>query len=259
VSVVEAHVPLRIRRAAWTHPEWAVALVALSSWAVLVLVHDAGPIDAHAAGATAGAHVHTMNGMLEPTSAHPAVPWTVRQGVWMLMTAAMMLPSSLPTVRLLAMNSLWRRRLRAGLTFVVALLGVWFVFGLILISVATAFRVPAGNDLVVGTVLLVAAGWELTQAKRRSLRACHRTVPLPPCGWRATRGCARFGIQYGLACVGACWALMLPMALAGAHRLFLMLLLTAVVVAEEGLERGTRLTRVAAPVLVGATIVMLVG
>lgn len=254
--VAEVHVPPRILRAAWTHPEWAVALAALSSWAVLVFFHDA----LHVAGAIAGSHVHTMNGMREPTtSVHAAVPWIVRQGVWMLMAAAMVLPSSLPTVRFVAMNSLWRRRLRAGLAFGIALLGVWFVFGLITISIASALRVPAGSDLVLGAALLVAAGWELTSAKRRFLRACHRTVPLPPRGWRATTACARFGVRYGLACVGACWALMLPMALAGAHGLLLMLLLTAVVVAEEVLERGTQLTRVAAPVLVGATITMLIG
>jgi predicted metal-binding membrane protein len=98
----------------------------------------------------------------------------------------------------------------------------------------------------------VAAGWELTAAKRRCLRACHRTLPLPPDGWKADAACARFGLRYGWACLGACWALMLAMAIAGHASLLLMLVLTVIVVAEEGLVKGTRLGRAAALVLVVA-------
>jgi predicted metal-binding membrane protein len=260
----------RLERAAWHHPEWAWAVLAIASWALLAALHlrGWGPFGAHSAGAAQHpAHVHPTGAGSHEAMHHVATPseaplqtgphttsWLAALGGWLLMTPAMMLPSALPTARHVAMNSRWRRRQRATAIFVGTYLAVWFLFGVVVVSVARwpPLRPGAGWPLV--AVLVLAAGWELTPAKRRWLRACHRTVPLPPNGWKADAACARFGLRYGQACVGACWALMLPMAIAGHAGLALMIVLTAIVAAEEVMVKGVRLVRGAGVVLVIAAV-----
>src|SRR5260370_32693636 len=77
-------------------------------------------------------------------------------------------------------------------------------------------------------------------------------MPLAPDGPSADAACARGGARYGWAGVGASWALMLPMAVAGHTRLAVMLLLAVIVGAEEVLVKGTRLVWGAALALVAA-------
>jgi predicted metal-binding membrane protein len=244
----------RLQRTAWRHPEWTVALVALACWASLAALHAHGwglP-DGHGSGAAHSATDHTaMHHAATRSSAEHTGSWLAAQGNWLLMAPAMMLPSALPAARHVALNSRWRRRQRGSAVFVATYLAIWLLFGLVVVSIAGWAHVPTGANWPLVLALVVAAGWELTAVKRRCLRACHRTVPLPPNGWKADAACARFGLRYGWSCFGACWALMLPMAIAG-HASLLMVVLTAIVVAEEGLVKGTRLGRAAALVLVAA-------
>jgi predicted metal-binding membrane protein len=93
----------------------------------------------------------------------------------------------------------------------------------------------------------LAAIWQLTPLKRRAMRACHRGKTLPPQGWRATAGVARFGLFNAGACIVSCWALMLAMASAGSARLVWMAALTGIVAAEKlSLKPGQTRRRVAA-------------
>jgi predicted metal-binding membrane protein len=264
----------RLQRAAWHHPEWTVALVALACWASLATPqlarsatpggHDPGR--ASTSGGDPAMHHATpqpgdptpAHAAIQPTMAHPAVQtggWLAAQGSWLLMAAAMMLPLALPPARHAALNSRWRRRQRASAVFVAAYVTVWLLFGLGAVTAATWVHLPAGTAWPLALTLVVAAGWELTAAKRRCLRACHRTVPLPPDGWKADAACARFGLRYGRSCLGACWALMLPMAIAGHTGLLLMAVLTAIALAEGVLAKGTRLGPAAALVLLTAAAV----
>lgn len=247
--------PDRVRRTAWHHPEWTVALVAVACWAVLVALHlrGGGVVAGRAQGATHATAMH--HAAMHRAAGQPpegAGGWLAAQGTWLLMAPAMMLPSALPAARHVALNSRWRRRQRGGAVFTGAYLAVWLLFGLVAVSLTRLARLPEGAGWPLAAALAVAAGWELTAAKRRCLRACHRTSPLPPDGWKADAACARFGLRYGWAGLGACWALMLAMAIAGHASLLLMLVLTIIVVAEEGLVKGTRLGPAAALVLVAA-------
>lgn len=173
-----------------------------------------------------------------------------RLGMWTLMCVAMMLPTAEPAVHHTARNTLAWRRGRAVIAFVAVYLGIWAAYGAVALAVAGPLA-PASTGAL-ATVLLVAACWELTPLKRRALRACHRSVPLAPRGWRATRSVIRFGLRNGCACVASCWAIMLVMAVVASHALAWMVVLAAIVAAQKLLPRPDRTTRAAAATLAGA-------
>lgn len=172
----------------------------------------------------------------------------------------MMIPPALPMARHVALNSRRHRRQRGAFLFAGASLLPWVAVGLILVT----FSGPAGlsehRTSVLGGSLLLAAAWELTLAKRRALKQCHRTIPLPAGGHKADIACIKLGLNYSRACFGACWALMLPMALLGHVSVILMLAMTGIAVAEEVVRKGYRLAPAAAVLLtVAGTMVLVLG
>ena len=226
----------RLTRWSRWHPEWALGAVCVLAWASIV-------------GLSAGG----SHGMHEARS--QAVEWLSLQGHWLLMTVAMMVPAALPMARVVARNSKFYRRQRAIFLFAGSSLLVWVAFGIAAVTVAVVVDLPAW---LLGASLLGAALWELTPAKKRALKACHRMIPLPPDGRKADRADIRLGLQYGRACFRACWALMLPMAVAAHVSPFLMLILTAIAVGEEVAVKGYRLAPAAAVVLTVAGLMVLV-
>jgi predicted metal-binding membrane protein len=190
-----------------------------------------------------------MPGITGPANVHTA--WTIGiSGLpyWELMTVAMMGPAALAGVRHTGLNSLLWRRGRAMAEFALAYLAVWTAFGILAIgAVVLVPGLPGRAALAV--VLAASAAWQVTPLKRRLLRECHRSLPLPPRGWRAERGALRFGLHNGLSCLGSCWCLMLTMVVApGAHLLWT-IGLTGVIATERLLKRPRRATRVTAVIL----------
>lgn len=164
---------------------------------------------------------------------------------WMLMTIAMMGPAALAGIRHTGLNSLSWRRYRAMGEFSAGYFIVWAAFGLV--SLAALAAVPRAVGWSGAAAALAVAGlWELTPMKRRSLRDCHRSVPLPPRGWRAEIAALRFGLRNGAACLGSCWCLMLAMTMFPAHYVLGTVLLTVVSTAERLVERPRHATRLAA-------------
>lgn len=135
--------------------------------------------------------------------------------LWALMTVAMMVPPAWPAVRHVAANSLRRRRGRAVAEFLAAYVAVWVAVGAAVVPAIALASGRAPGHVLLACGLGAAAAWQLLPVQRRALRAGHRTVPLPPRGWRAAAGAARFGLKHGAACVGVCGPLMLVMAAAG--------------------------------------------
>lgn len=219
------------RRFAATHPELGAAVVVATAWLVL-LVRDL----------QGGQQAASMPGM-SPSPSYQAIPAGL--AYWMVMCVAMMGPAALGAVRHTAVNSLqWRRR-RAMAEFAGGYLGVWAAFGLVVVTATTAAPgVPGTVGLAV--VLAAAAGWQLTVHKRRFLRDCHRSVPLPIRGWAAERGAVRFGLRNGMACLGSCWCLMLVMAVAPAGQLFWTAAISTVICAERLRDRPRAVSRLAA-------------
>lgn len=152
--------------------------------------------------------------------------------MWGLMAAAMMLPPALPAVKHVGVNSFYWRRRRAVAEFTIVFLGVWTLFSVAVLGLLSS-RIPADSALASAALLTLAALWQTTPWKQRALRACHQPRPLPPRGWRASAGVARFALLNGGACLASCWALMLTMAAAGPARFAWMAILTIAVMAER--------------------------
>jgi len=137
---------------------------------------------------------------------------------WIVMMAAMMLPSAIPVVLEFARTAERRRRWQVA-TGVLALtyLGVWLVFGVVCYAIYTSLRMPWPNQAVVVGVTLVLAGiYSLSPIKRASQARCHELCALHgPLPFNLIRSAAVAGARYGLSCVGCSGALMVAMVLLG--------------------------------------------
>lgn len=240
-------------------PEWPFVLVIVAAWALLLTglgpgqgnhpaVHDR-PVHVHAAG-TAG---HGEWGTVVTGLPAALAAWTV-------MSVAMMLPVALPAARHVALNSIRKRRARAMTIFVAAYVAVWVLFGLpTLLGVRAAVVVGGvGDRSLLLIALAVAACWQASGIKRRSLAQCRRTVPLPPVGRRADAACARFGFLHGRRCLVSCWPLMVLMVVVVHGAIGWMIALTALVCAEELTRVGHRLPGLSAVALI-LTATFLIG
>jgi predicted metal-binding membrane protein len=186
---------------------------------------------------------------------------------WQLMIVAMMLPSSLPLVRLFADASAGQRRpgaAMAGLVGGYAL--VWSVFG------ALAFLLDVGvhaaldssawlsdrDWLLGGFVLALAGAFQFTKLKDACLDRCrHPAHFLLRFYERGTAGGFRLGARHGLFCVGCCWALMLVIFSVGVASLLWMAALTALMVYEKTSPGGGRSVPVSGVTLLAAASVVL--
>ncbi|MFE7098397.1 copper chaperone [Streptomyces erythrochromogenes] len=243
----------------WSRVTFPYELVALAAWIAVIALTVTGAVHgAHpAAPAPAGeAHHHV-------TPAHTAHGASDSGGTaafgglatWALMCAAMMLPAALPALAHVGTNSLRRCRQRAMAGFAAVYLAVWTGYGaLLLVSAPLWSRLP--GDAAPACALALAAAWQSTAHKRRALRDCHRSSPLPLSGPRAVTGTVRFGLRHGGACLRSCWALMAVMTAAGQGTVMLawMALLTGLVTAERFTRRPGRTTRLAAAALAAAAL-----
>src|SRR5262245_54088200 len=143
---------------------------------------------------------------------------------WMLMVTAMMLPLQIQGVRITAERSLWPRRHRAILGFVLGYLSVWAVSGAVLCFAVPALAIPGRLGWMEGAAIgfFIEAAWLIAPWKRFTARMCHRTLPLSPYGWRADRDCFGYGCTAGYGCALNCWPLMAVCWLTG-HSLIAMI------------------------------------
>lgn len=140
---------------------------------------------------------------------------------WVLMTAAMMLPSIAPVVAAFGTA----QRERGGTTaaagpssFVAGYLLVWALTGALAYAAVDTVGALSGAALTwqrggrwpAAAVLMVAALYELTPVKRACLTRCRAEGAPPAPGGAAVgvRASARAGVRHGLWCLGSCWALM---------------------------------------------------
>jgi predicted metal-binding membrane protein len=181
---------------------------------------------------------------------------------WQVMVAAMMLPSSLPMVRMfMAASAGVPDRGRALAAFVGAYAAVWSGFGMLaflgdagLHALVASSGWLASHDWVIApSVLMLAGAFQFTPLKDACLRACrHPASFLRRHYRRGTQGAFALGARHGLFCVGCCWALMLVMFAAGTVSLIWMAALTALMVHEKTRPSGARTVPLTGVVLLAA-------
>jgi predicted metal-binding membrane protein len=205
---------------------WAAAIAAQASGAASVVHHDSVLADG---GPPAGAVLLFLAG-------------------WQVMVAAMMLPSSLPLVRIFVAASAPapdRGRALAALLGGYAL--VWTIFGLLAFAGDGGLHVLVDgspwlerHEWAIGpSVLMLAGAFQFTPLKEACLRACRHPASFIHRHYeRGAAAAFELGVRHGLFCVGCCWALMLVMFAVGVASLVWMALLTALMVYEKTRPSG---------------------
>lgn len=185
---------------------------------------------------------------------------------WQAMIAAMMLPGSLPLIRLYdAASRSAPGRGRAMAAFLGGYAVIWSGFG------ALAFLWDAGvhravdhvaflqaNAWAIGPgVLALAGAFQFTDLKERCLDVCrHPGAFLLRHYERGAGGAFRLGRRHGLFCLGCCWALMLLMFSVGVANLWWMAVLTLLMVHERTRPAGRRAVPVTGVALLAVAAIL---
>ena len=220
----------------------ALAAATLLAWAWLLRASAGGAHDAGAMAGMAGMAAAAAQGP-EPLSAGYLLPTFA---MWSVMMVAMMVPSASPMILLRARIDRApdpRSRRLNSLLFAGCYVLVWTGFAA-LAALAQAFLVDSGaisemalavgDRTVAAGLLLLAAGYELTAAKRLCLDKCQSPIAFVLKYWRpGAKGAVRLGLAHGLYCVGCCWALMLLLFVGGVMNLAWIAVLGIVVLGEK--------------------------
>jgi predicted metal-binding membrane protein len=181
------------------------------------------------------------------------VPAVFHAAAWMLMVAAMMLPTTLPLIGIF-------RRITAGRTdearLVMLLIGgylcAWIAFGLAahgldawLVDSARETSWVVTHGWIIGALVIGGAGaFQFSALKYRCLDKCRTPYGFIAERWRGRapdREAFRIGFDNGVFCVGCCWALMLLMFVVGMGNIGWMLTLGALMAIEKNVPGGRRL------------------
>jgi predicted metal-binding membrane protein len=193
--------------------------------------------------------VHRMRGMdAGPGTDLGGVGWYL--GIWVTMTAAMMLPTAAPAARHVARLD----RRMPTLLFASGYLAVWTGYGLLAYGVfrlVTSLDVGwlawnRGGQYAAGGAIAAAGLYELTPLKRLSLSRCRSA--------QHGGGAFRSGLAHGLDCVGCSGALMTVLFVLGVMSLFWMAVVAVAIFAEKVLPRGPRFAPVFAMALLALGI-----
>ncbi len=190
-------------------------------------------------------------------------------GGWILMTIAMMLPTSVPLM--LLFHRMVRGRRSAtwliGLV-IIGYLAVWTLTGTFLhivnwlLQLAIAYiSWPVAATSISAAILLAVAGlYQFSSLKYACLDECRSPLGFVTSRWQGGNESVqslRIGIEHGIFCVGCCWSLMLLMFVVGAGSLIWMLLLGIVMALEKNLPWGRRLSAPIGVLLLASAIVIL--
>jgi predicted metal-binding membrane protein len=164
-------------------------------------------------------------------------------GVWVVMMAAMMLPSMAPTAALYARMTR-RRALNQPLMFTAAYLFVWAAVGLLAYGAFELGRSLFGSALawhaagrwVAGGVLVLTAVYELTPLKNACLAHCQSPLGFLLGHWRdGRRGALEMGSRHAVWCLGCCAGLMVALFALGVMSLTWMVVVAALIALEKTL------------------------
>jgi predicted metal-binding membrane protein len=144
---------------------------------------------------------------------------------WLAMLAAMMPPLLVGPAADIWQRSLPQRRWRSIALFTCGYFILWIFAGTVLLALALAMLVLADGRAMpaFAAMLGLALLWQASPWRQLAFNRCHHEPRLSAFGRRADRDALRYGCTHALACIAACWALMLLPLLAGAAHVALML------------------------------------
>ncbi len=187
-------------------------------------------------------------------------------GMWVVMMAAMMLPSLAPTLG--RYRQAVRRTGETRLGRLTALLGagyflVWTAFGMAAFALGAALagvemRQPAlarAVPIAAGVVVLIGGALQFTAWKTHHLACCRQAPGYPLPADAATAW--RHGLRLGLRCVNCCANLMAILLVIGVMDLRAMAVLTAAITAERLAPAGERVARAIGAVVVGTGLFLI--
>lgn len=162
----------------------------------------------------AGSGVSDFAGLLARCLA-PAADntWLQLVAMWSLMSLAMMLPTSLPTLSrlyiLVQQGAQPQLRFSAFiLGYVVVWLGFALVAGSLQLILARVMPAPA-EPILAGGLLLGAGLYQFSKLKHACLTRCRHPMTFFMAHWRhGIDGAVAMGLRHGRDCLGCCWALM---------------------------------------------------
>ena len=203
-------------------PWLAVAMLAAVAWAVTVVLAR-----------------HMGNG--PGTMGLALLPFL---GLWLVMMAAMMLPSVAPVA------VLWSRLIGGGPAgparaarmgmFLSGYLLAWAACGVVAFAaLAGAGRLltasPAAARGLGVTIFIVAGIYQFSPWKDWCLRRCRSPVGalMYYLGFKGRSRDLRVGVHHGVTCAGCCWGLMIALVAVGVMNLAVMAALAAVIFAEK--------------------------
>lgn len=168
-------------------------------------------------------------------------------GLWVVMMAAMMLPSVWPMILAHVQASAAHARFRGEVAlsaslFVGGYLLSWAAYGVVAYAVYRGIAQlelgwlawARGGALAAGAVIVAAGLYQLTPFKRVCLRHCRSPLRFIVHEWHPGLIAAPcMGVRHGLWCVGCCAGLMLLLLALGAMSLLWMGVVTALIFAEK--------------------------
>jgi predicted metal-binding membrane protein len=204
-----------------------------------------------------------------------APPWTPGYAVtifimWIVMMAAMMLPSAAPAILLVA--ALARQRderhaIASSWQFALGYLAIWAAFSLVATGLQFALdragllsETMASGSVVLAALLLIAAGiYQWTPWKEACLRQCRSPIEFLTRYWRqGAFGPVRAGAWHGAFCLGCCWMLMALLFVGGLMNMFWIAGLALLVLIEKLFPFGRRVSQITGVVLIGWGVFVLV-
>ena len=224
-------------------PWIAVAVLAAAAWVVTIIL-----------ARTMGNGPGTMGLALLPFL-----------GLWVVMMAAMMLPSvalvGVLWTRLISGASAGpARAVRMGL-FLGGYLLAWAVAGVVAFAaLAGAGRLLTASPVAakwLGVAIFITAGvYQFTPWKDWCLRRCRSPIGalMYYLGFKGRSRDLRVGLHHGATCAGCCWGLMIVLVAVGVMNLAVMAGLAAVIFAEKLWRYGKPLTQAVGAVLVAVGI-----
>jgi len=183
--------------------------------------------------------------------------------MWMVMMAAMMLPTILPwLITMLSPEAAPTRSSFPILFFITGYLIIWGGYSagatllqwvLFKLQILTP-ELAIANPKISGSLLLAAGLYQWSSLKEACLSHCESPMLFFMKSWREGKvGALLMGAHHGLYCIGCCWLLMALLFVSGTMSLFWMVILTLYVLLEKYLPANRLLSHFT------GTLLMLLG